>query len=210
MTMHMQMDAKLFESLLEVQEPIVLLTPMSTNCLLCWANDAFRNQFGWSFGEVVGHEIFFLHGDGANMIPLAKRFKELEMRLCDIVDIDQRVYSMDGSLADCKVTLFPVMDPPSPATPTSVIAFIGIKFTSVTPCWFPQSLLDPFPRIFEVGLPTDRREYCKKYFDYYGKPSERNCIFSASHFKKFCGKASLTNVFSLMMATPDSMLVCDR
>jgi hypothetical protein len=190
-------------------DPVVLLTPTTSHCLLAWSNDAYRRQFGWSFGEVVGNEIFFMHGDAANVIPLAKKFKDVEADLTMLKMENQRFYTMNGSLVSCDITVFPVMEPGRNGA-TDTLAFLGLQFSRLQLCTFPEILLSPVPKIFEVGLPIDRREYCKGFRDYYGKPSERNCIFGDAHFKQFCHKATLTNMFSLMMATPDSMLICNR
>jgi PAS domain-containing protein len=203
------LNEKLFNSFMHASEPIILLTPTTSHSLLSWSNRAYRNVFGWSFGDVIGHELFFMHGDAANVIPLAKRFKDVEASLKEVTGIEQRFYTHDGTLVNAKVTLFPIMEPNAdPSKP--MVAFLGLKFVEVNFCVFPADMLNPVPRIFEVGLPMDRREYCKCFRDYYGKPSERNCIFNDAHFTQFCHKASFTNVISLMMATPDCMLICNR
>lgn len=210
----MYMSAELLSSLSKLQEPALLLTPSSSHNLISWVNPAFSKQFGWTFGQVLGYEMFCLHGDAANVIPLAKRFKEIEKNFSTITDIEQNLYTMDGTLVKSQITVFPVMEPTraSNAAPSNKqsVAFICLKISQINNCPFPLDLLFPLPKIFEVGLPLDRREYCKHYVDYYGPATSKNSFFDAFHFRQFCGKATLTNTISLMMISPDNMLLCNR
>jgi hypothetical protein len=202
-------DAGTLDVMVNSGDAVVLLTPTSSHCLVSWMNPVFCKQFGWSFGEVIGREIFFMHGDAASMIPLAKCFHEAEATLRPLNGIQQKLYTQEGVLVECNITLCPLLDP-SVQSPKSQLAFLAVIINDVRCCGFPPELLHPFPKLFEVGLPIDRREYCKHYSDFYGKPSDRNRIFDGSHLKQFCQKANFTNIMSLMMASPDSLLICNR
>jgi PAS domain-containing protein len=204
-------SAPLIQEWTTSSDAYLLLTPTSAHGLVNWANPAFQKQFGWPFSEILGYELFFLHGDGANVIPLAKCFKEMEESRKAIEDIEQTFYTYNGSLVECRVTLFPVLDEVKPnSSKPQAFGFIGIRISNISTCMFPEKLLFPVPKIFEVGMPVDRREYCKTFVDYYGSKTEGRRFDDEIHFKRYCMEAGRSRVISLMMSTCDALVICTR
>ena len=185
---------------------ILLLTPASCYSLCAWSNPAFQKVFGWTFEDTVGLEMFFMHGDAANLIPLARKLREVESSLSSF-ECSQHCYTHSGLLLKCSLKVAPVMESNIDSFKAPQVSFIQLTFSNIVEAPFPVSL---FSRTFEIGLPIDRREYCKSYSNYYGPAVDKNNIQSIFHFDKFCKHASITNVMSLMMATSSIMLICNR
>lgn len=192
-------------------EPILLLTPADPYFLVAWSNEAFHSFMGWSCEKILGLEIFFLHGDDADMLSLIKIFNEVKRTECSISRV-VHLYTAHGSLLHCNIVVSPVFDFVA-NTSLYLLANLSIRFSNISIVQFPSSLLDarPIPRVFEVGMPLDRREYCLTKAAYQLKYAPSTRLTSAQDLIALCSCAeSLAELLHYFMRSADSLLLLDK
>jgi PAS domain-containing protein len=127
-----------------------------------WSNKSFAKATGFSSEEILGIDLRFLSGDGANGISIKELYDVVYTEKGKRLD-SVTCYHKDGTLFASSAKVTPIYNYDKKHSGW-ILNNLAITLDNYTPIpLFSSRLLDSNTFFREVGLPVDRREYSENY-----------------------------------------------